>query len=351
MRLLIITQAMDKEDPVLGFFHRWVELLAHSVERVTVICLREGVHTLPTNVRVLSLGKEAKQSRLQYVHRFYRYIWDQQKNYDTVLVHMNQEYALLGGLLWRLLGKRVVLWRNHKIGNFLTHIAVWLVHSVVCTSRSSYTAQFSKTHVLPVGVDIDAFASNGTSRKSHSLLFLGRVSRVKCPDVFVHALCVLLRRDVSFTADIVGDPITPEDTALHTALQKHVASCGGENVIHFHSAVSHDNVPYEYQSHEVYINLTPSGSFDKTIVEAMASGAVVLARNSDAFDVASSETREALLIQSENPDVIADHIERVLGAPPSQKELWRNNLRHAAASHSLVRLIQMLCEVLSPVRK
>jgi hypothetical protein len=27
-------------------------------------------------------------------------------------VHMNQEYVLLGGLIWKLLGKKLVLWRH-----------------------------------------------------------------------------------------------------------------------------------------------------------------------------------------------------------------------------------------------
>ena len=39
MKLLIITQKMDCEDPVLGFFHHWVEKLAAA--------LRENNRHLP----------------------------------------------------------------------------------------------------------------------------------------------------------------------------------------------------------------------------------------------------------------------------------------------------------------
>ena len=86
MRLLVITQKVDRNDPVLGFFHRWIEEFAKHCEKVTVICLEMREHRLPINVRVLSLGKEQNKSKLKYIFRFYRYIWQERNNYD---VHRN----------------------------------------------------------------------------------------------------------------------------------------------------------------------------------------------------------------------------------------------------------------------
>src|SRR5437899_240970 len=109
MKLLIITQSVDLENPVLGFFHRWLIEFAKNYERVTIICLEEGKHDLPENVKVLSLGKESEKSeqdsmsknqsprKLRYIGRFYKYIWQRRKNYDAVFVHMNPIYVVLGG--------------------------------------------------------------------------------------------------------------------------------------------------------------------------------------------------------------------------------------------------------------
>ena len=47
MRLLLVAQTVDINDPVLGFFHTWIASLSRQVANVTVICLREGEHTLP----------------------------------------------------------------------------------------------------------------------------------------------------------------------------------------------------------------------------------------------------------------------------------------------------------------
>ena len=58
MKLLIVTQIVDKNDPILGFFHRWIEEFAKHVEHIEVICLKEGKHKLPSNVHIHSIGKE-----------------------------------------------------------------------------------------------------------------------------------------------------------------------------------------------------------------------------------------------------------------------------------------------------
>jgi len=73
MRILIITQKVDLDDPLLGFFHRWLEEFAEHTECVHVVCLEEGRHTLPQNVAVTSLGKERGASRLEYLATFYHY--------------------------------------------------------------------------------------------------------------------------------------------------------------------------------------------------------------------------------------------------------------------------------------
>ena len=72
MKVLVLTQTVDTEDPILGFMHRWIEELASKYERIEVVCLREGNHNLPKNVFIHSLGKEGGRSRIKYVLRFYR---------------------------------------------------------------------------------------------------------------------------------------------------------------------------------------------------------------------------------------------------------------------------------------
>jgi len=95
MKLLILTQKMDRDDPVLGFFHRWCGKIATRVSRLHIICLQQGCVELPAQVTVRSLGKERRTSRRAYLFSFYRLIWSLRAEYDVVFVHMNPIYILL----------------------------------------------------------------------------------------------------------------------------------------------------------------------------------------------------------------------------------------------------------------
>ncbi len=278
---MIVTQKVDRKDPILGFFHRWIEEFAKHYEFVTVLCLEMGEYNLPSNVKVLSLGKEKLKIKnwklkikFRYILNFYQYIWQEGKNYDVVFVHMNQEYILLGGLLWRFFGKKIFLWRNHAKGNLLTRIAVLLSNKVFCTSPRSFTARFRKSVIMPVGIDTDFFKPDSSVlRKPNSILFLGRIAPVKKVLEFVEWFNAL---DDKFTATIAGAAL-PKDK-YYEELVKSQAS----DRIKFIGAVTQEQALKLYQTHEIYVNKTLAGSFDKTIVEAAACGMKLMVDNPDA---------------------------------------------------------------------
>jgi len=281
-RLLITTQALDKNDPVLGFFHAWVAALAPRFEGVEVICLREGNHTLSENVRVHSLGKEeGEKSRLGYALRFLRLAWQLRHDYDAVFVHMNQEYVLLAGWLWNLLGKRIYMWRNHYQGSWLTDLAAALCTKVFCTSKHSYTANYAKTVIMPVGVDMDRFHTNPcTERKPNSILFLARMAPSKRPEMLLEALGLLKGKGTDFTAMFCGSPL-PRDEAYYEGLRAKAEDLGIGNRVAWMPARANDETPDLYRAHELFVNCSPSGMFDKTIFEAAACGCRVLAASDD----------------------------------------------------------------------
>ncbi|MDD3531278.1 MAG: glycosyltransferase family 4 protein [Candidatus Pacebacteria bacterium] len=284
MRLLVVTQAVDTEDPVLGFFVRWIEELAKRVERVEVICLREGRHdSLPANVRVHSLGKENGVSRVAYVFHFYRYI--SSLLYDAVFVHMNEEYVLLGGLFWRLGWTKVVLWRNHKKGSWKTRLSAALSDVVLYTSPQSYTATFPNAIRMPVGIDTDFFTPDQPlARHPRSILFAGRIAPVKHVVEFIEALHTLRTLGVDFSATVAGASL-PYDKPYEDTVRASVARYNLEDRVRFVGAVSQEGMRALYREHEIYVNLTPPGSMDKTIFEAMACGTTPLVANRDLEDV------------------------------------------------------------------
>ena len=172
-RLLIVTQKVDRDDPILGFFHDWIAEFSKHFKSIVAICLMKGKYDLPGNVAILSLGKEKWRSKAKYVFLLFYFSLRYFNRYDAVFVHMNEEYVVLAGWLWKLMGKKVYMWRNHHSGNIMTDIATFFCNKVFCTSKYSYTAKYKKTILMPVGIDTNIFQiHNSISREKNSILFL-----------------------------------------------------------------------------------------------------------------------------------------------------------------------------------
>lgn len=278
-RLLIITQAVDRNDPALGFFVDWIlELSKHR--QVSVICLKEGNHDLPSSIPIYSLGKEkGKVSTFTYAYRFYKLAWSLRGSYDSVFVHMNQEYILLFGDVWKLLEKKIYLWRNHHSGSFLTNVAAYFCTKIFCTSKYSYTAQFKKTVLMPVGIDTDKFSPNqNTPKMPHSVLFLARLDRSKQPEVFLQALGHIKEKGAQFTATLVGSPSDPKSDYEHYLRNRaQEYDLGGS--VQFRPGVTNNEAVSLFRTSEIFVNCSSSGMYDKTIFEAMSAGSLVLASN------------------------------------------------------------------------
>jgi glycosyltransferase involved in cell wall biosynthesis len=331
MRLLVITQKVDLADPVLGFFHSWLGEFAKRSERLVVICLEQGMSHLPPSVTVRSLGKEkGRVSRLHYLFRFYRLLWQERKSYDAVFVHMNQEYLLAAGVWWKMRGKKVFLWRNHARGSWLTAAAVSLADKVFFTSPDSYTARFPKAELMPVGIATDFFCPDPRqAKRPRSLLFLGRISPVKRVELFLAVLEELAKRKVDFSATIAG-VVLPADRAYADVVKAQVAARGLGSHVRFLGSVSPEEALRLYREHELYVNLTPAGSMDKTIFEALAVGTAVVATNPALASILGEGYVGKL-----PPLAMARKVERMFGHGHSRREF-------VVAEHSLNRLATLL---------
>lgn len=359
MKLLITVQKIDIDDPILGFFHRWIEKFSEHYQKITVICLEKGECNLPSNVRVLSLGKELRErtdlgnskrsvlggqlQKIKYIARFYHLIWRERKNYDAVFVHMNQEYILLGGKLWLLLGKKVFMWRNHHAGNFLTDIASLFCSKVFCTSRYSYTAKYKKTVLVPVGVDTEKFkVQNEKCKVANSILFLGRIAPSKNVDIFIEALGLLKKRGVNFTASIYGDALS-KDAGYFEKLKLKARELGLDDILKFHAGVPNHETPTIYNAHEIYVNLSSSGMYDKTIFEAMACGCLVLASNVNL----QGQIDGRLIINERKAEVVAEYLARAMFCPGEEKIKMIKQGMVFAKTHSLKALLAKLYSAIS----
>ncbi|MBU1292539.1 glycosyltransferase family 4 protein [Patescibacteria group bacterium] len=342
MRLLFVTQAIDLDDPVLSVYHDWVATLAPKFESVEVICLKKGRQELPENVRVHSLGKEnGDGSRFGYSVSFIQLIWKLRKEYDSVFVHMNQEYILLGGLIWKFLQKPVYLWRNHYAGSVLTDIAASFCTKVFCTSKSSYTAKYKKTVFMPVGVDTQRFTPASEIREPRSILFFARMAPSKRPELLLEAFSKLSEEGIEYTASFVGSPLK-EDEDYYLSLKNNAEQI--DSAIKFSPGVTNDKAPEIFQRHEIFVNCSPQGMFDKMLFEASACGSLVLTTSEDFAQIADRR----LNFYKANSLDLSLGLKQLLSASPKELDENRRSLMEEANKQSMLKLSDQIYQEIVP---
>ncbi len=340
MRLLIITQKVDRKDPILGFFHSWIVLFAKHVTQLHVICLEEGEHDFPDNVTVHSLGKEKRQSRIQYASRFYRHIWQLRNEYDSVFVHMNQVYVILGGLLWRVWGKRIGLWYLHKKVSLSLRIAEKLVDVIFTASEKSFRLPSRKVQIVGHGIDTEYFVPQSKERGSstQTILTAGRIAPVKNIHLLLEAFLILREAGRDVRLHIVGVPVTDGDAIYAEELMEWVRAHNMEDVVSFVGARANHEMRDFYYSGDIFVNLSDTGSVDKVVLEAMACAMHVVTTNEAFENILPLGT----YLAESNPKHIADAIISVSD---------RDRSRYAqivVEKYGLSRLIPRIVDNLAP---
>ena len=282
MKLLIVTQVLDTEHPILGFFHRWVEEFSSQVDEVHVIALQVGKYQLPANVHVHSLGKEGGQSRIKYLWRFYRSLWQLRHSYDGVFVHMNQQYVLLGYPLWKLQRKRIGLWYAHGTVSRSLKIAVRLADVVFTSTPQGLQIDTPKRVIVGQGIDFAHFAPNTLPRPSRStleLITVGRISASKNIDTLLAACARLQQQEISFHFSIVGTALTEADKEYEKKVREYCVQNNLTDRVTWVGGVNQTTLPSYLQSADIFIHDGATQSLDKVLLEAVAAGCVVVSSN------------------------------------------------------------------------
>lgn len=340
MKLLITTQIVDRDDPILGFFHRWLEEFATHFDAIEVICLKEGTHSLPPNVRVYSLGKEKGGNRVLYAFRFLKLAWSLRNRYDKVLVHMNPEYVILGGVFWKLWQKPINLWYNHPYGGPRLAIAGLFSKTVFHTSPYAASARFKHAKKMPAGIDVDIFKPHNAVRNRHLIYMQGRIMPSKRVALALEALRIIRETTPDATLILVG----PEDKSYGKKLRTEFSDLVASGAVIFKGPVPNHETPLLYSGVGVSVNLAASGHFDKSVLEAMACSTPVIISSSAFSDIVPREW----VIPEQSPSALASSVFRLFSMLESDYVLLGERLRDAVVKrHSLSRLSQELLEALA----
>jgi glycosyltransferase involved in cell wall biosynthesis len=336
MRLLITTQIVDASDPHLGFFVAWVREFAKHCEQVTVICLRKGAYDLPPNVRVFPLGGNGKLTRS---YKLLKGAWRFRDNYDAVFVHMNPEYLVVAGLLWRVLKKKTALWYAHKSVTVKLRIAVWLTTSVMSVTMDSFRIRTPKLQAMGHGIDTELFSPGKKSASDMlRIVTVGRIAKSKHVIDMLPVVSILKKRGANPVLSIIGDAGNPQEEAYKEELIFQIQTQGLERSVRLIGAVSHRDLPPYLRMQDVALNFGATGNMDKGGFEPLAMGLPLVTTN-EAFEPLL--VPYGLYVRGGNPENVA---EAILKARDINMELL---VRQVKENHSLARLVPKILAVLS----
>ncbi|HVW66394.1 MAG TPA: glycosyltransferase [Candidatus Peribacteraceae bacterium] len=337
MKLLIVTQRVDREHPVLGFFHRWIQEFAAHCASVTVIAQTVGSYDLPANVRVLSLGKESGVSRARQVASFWHLIAARRSEYDAVFIHMTPIWAVIGWPVWSMYRKPEFLWYEARGARWPLRLALLLVRNVFSASAAGMPLNTKKSVITGHGIDTDVFAPDeAVNREPGFLIHVGRITASKHIPALLDCVAALPHARLL----LAGAPVTTQDEAVLAAARDRMDQPDLHGRVDIRSVPPKD-IPDLLRKADVFIHASDT-SLDKAVLEAMACGCLVVSAAAAFRDILPEPCRAGR-------DTMAEAVGSMLALPSDQQDALRKTLRRIVEDHhSLRRLIRLLVTRMSP---
>ena len=356
MRLMLFNLATDADDPILGFTTRWIQALAKRVEFIHVITMRAGRIEVPENVRVYSVGKEKGYSEPRRAVEFYRLLFRilREDRIDACFSHMIPIFTILAAPVLKAKGIPIVTWYAHLSLTWILKLAHHLSDKMVASVPTAYPYRHDKLVVVGQGIDTELFCPDERIKPDNPpmILCVGRLSPVKDHPTLLKA-AALLRQEWGhpFQVVILGGPAGPQDEPYVRSLHRMVTELNLQDIVTFHPPVPMTQLPDWYRRCTVCVNLTPTGSGDKVVWEAMSCGRPCVAANGG-FRETMGRWAPYLLFRHGDPEDLAQKLKNVLTIGEAKRKIMGEELRQSVlANHSLERLMERLVSIFQEVQQ
>lgn len=349
MNLLMFNLAVDDKHVTLAFGLRWIEILAGRFEHIDVITMTAGHHQLPHNVTVWSVGRERGYPEWLRALRFYWLLWRilRQRRIDVVFTHMIPVFAVLFWPVGLLTGLKNVLWYAHGATPRMLKLAHRLVDRVVSSTPQGFRLASDKVSFIGQGIDAARYQVAGRiADTTFHILTVGRLAPSKGLDLLVSALADW-KSAVDWHLTIIGDGTSESEYRYAEALRQQAQDTLGPDRVTFTGRLDPDEIVPFLAKSDVFINLSSTGSLDKAMVEAMASGCPVMSSN-DAFrEIAVTEGFPECAVEHSQQGLRAE-LDRLLSMSAAERHaLGTRQAVVARRDHTLDGLIQRLHDILA----
>ncbi|KAB2875086.1 MAG: glycosyltransferase family 4 protein [Pseudorhodoplanes sp.] len=243
-----------------------------------------------------------------------------------VVWHARRNTEMMAGLVLKWFGwplRLVFTSAAQRHHTWITRFLMARMDAIIATSEAAASyLRFPATVILhgvdtaryrPAG-DRDAELKDSGLPGRYAIGCFGRVRAQKGTDVFVEAMCRLLPRYPDFVAVIIG-AVTPDQRGFAEALEERVRTAGLSERVRFLGELPIDNVPPWYRRVLIYAFTSRNEGFGLTLLEAMASGAAVIAARAGAAETAVSDDITGVLVPPGDVDALERALEPLMRVP------------------------------------
>jgi glycosyltransferase involved in cell wall biosynthesis len=316
VKLIVVTQRVDPDDPALGATVPMLRELAARVDELVVLTLAAREAGLPDNVRVKVI---AAPSQLLRGARFVAALAPELRTRPVaVLAHMSPIYAVLAAPLARPLRIPLLLWFTHWKPSRLLRAAERVVTRVLTVDPSSFPLASSKVTPIGHGIDVQALPCTEQSEPMR-VLALGRTSPAKGLETIVRAA-----REAGVELEVRGPSLTDEERAYRDMLGDVVAP-----------PVPRTEIADVYAAADALVNNMRAGALDKVVFEAAASCLPVVVSNPGFADLVDG-IEPSLRFPQDDAAVLADRLRALSDAgPEARAQIGRELRARVARDHSV----------------
>ena len=312
MRILLINFVMDRNSPVLAWQHSVALRLAAKCERLVVLTERIGECELPDNVEIHCVPRILTTPLRMLGARSLMNVpvwnWCVRERFNAVFIHMNADWAYRLAPCWQQFGIPVLMWYAHGTVTNRLRRAHDQAACVVTSTPEGFGIPSSKVRVIGQGIDTDLFTPPASRPDNATIVAVGRVSRRKSLELMVETLAWLKTNapQTPFGLRIIGPTLTRDDRAYAAELADTVNRRNLGRQVTFEGPRAMGELPDIYGSAFLHLNLSQTGSMDKTILESLACGCPTLTSNASVFPLI--ESFPDLIVPTRTPDAIGRQI-------------------------------------------
>lgn len=209
--------------------------------------------------------------------------------------------------------------------------------------RASDPVHWHKVKVLPLGIDLQAFAPRAARLRAADepfrLVFVGRLAPAKAPHMLVDAVDTLRSQGRNVELTVVGDGPT------RATLESYIAARGIKAWVHLVGACNHDRVADYYAQSDAFVLTSFAEGVPVVLMEAMAMELPCVSTWITGIPELIENGKEGLLVPPASPQHIVAAVELLMDDPALALRVGRQGRNKIANGYDLARNVERLAFV------